>query len=67
MRRSVLALTALLVFAAALLTLPAIAQQQPGPNVQGGVQVGVPAGRGGRAAEPGRGRGRNAGPPAPAP
>jgi hypothetical protein len=63
MRNALIAVAGFVVFAAAWLSTPASAQQTP----DRGVQVGVPAGRGGRAAEPVRGRGRNAGPPAPTP
>ena len=63
MRNFLIASAGVLLFASMLQGVPASAQQEP----DRGVQVGVPAGRGGRAAEPGRGRGRNAGPPRPAP
>src|SRR5688572_17147442 len=68
MSKSLVALAGVLVFVAAIVTGPLTAQQQPTqpPDPDRGVQVGVPAGRGGRAAEPARGR-RGGGPPLPAP
>ena len=56
-------LASVVVFTTAWLLPPASAQQAP----DRGVQVGVPAGRSGPAPESFRGRGRNAGPPKPAP
>ena len=70
MRNPLVALAGISIFTA-MVTAPLAGQQSPAPLPQGdgadrGVQVGVPAGRGGRAAEPARGR-RGGGPPAPAP
>src|SRR5688572_1650423 len=70
MRNPLVALAGISIFTA-MVTAPLAGQQPPAPPPQGdgadrGVQVGVPAGRGGRAAEPARGR-RGGGPPAPAP
>jgi len=67
MRNPLIVLACMIAFAAPILTAP-VAGQQPAP-AQGdrGVQVGVPAGRGGEPAAPVRGRGRDAGPPLPAP
>jgi hypothetical protein len=64
MRNPLIALAGVIVFAAPILTSPLVAQQPA--QGDGGVQGGVPRGRGGEAA-PGRGRGREMGPPAPAP
>jgi hypothetical protein len=64
MRNPLIALAGMIVFVAPILTAP-VAGQQPAAQGDRGVQVGVPEGRGGAA--PGRGRGRDAGPAAPAP
>ena len=66
MTKPFIALAGLLIFLAAIVTPLAGQQQQPAPEPDRGVQVGVPLGRGGRAAEPVRGR-RGAGPALPAP
>jgi hypothetical protein len=68
MRKSLIALVGILLFVAAIVTAPVSGQQQTQPpaDPDRGVQVGVPLGRGGRAAEPVRGR-RGGGPAAPAP
>ena len=63
MRKTVIAAAGLMTFALSMSDRLVVAQQQP----DRGVQVGVPAGRGGQAPESFRGRGRNAGPPKPAP
>ena len=63
MRHALMAVAGLGLFAAASLSPSVAAQQAP----DRGVQVGVPAGRSGTAPESFRGRGRNAGPPKPAP
>jgi hypothetical protein len=62
MRNVLTGVAGFVLFAAVWLTPSVGAQQAPDP----GVQVGVPAGRG-TAPQPARGRGRNAGPPRPAP
>ena len=71
MRNSISALIGLIIFATTLLTTRAVAQQQQPPAqppASGrGLQVGVPETNIGRPTGPGRGRGRNAGPPQPAP
>jgi hypothetical protein len=70
MRNSLVALAGIVIYAA-LVSTQAAGQQPAAPaaapaDQDRGVQVGVPAGRGGRAAEPARGR-RGGGPPPPAP
>jgi hypothetical protein len=65
MRNALIAVAGFVLFAAVWLTPSVIAQQAQTPDR--GVQVGVPAGRDGVAPESFRGRGRNAGPPKPAP
>ena len=64
MRHPLIALAGVFVFVAPIVTGRIAAQQAP-PQEGGGVQVGVPQGRGGAA--PTRGRGRETGPPRPAP
>ena len=64
MRHPLIALAGVFVFVAPIVTGHIKAQQAP-PQEGGGVQVGVPQGRGGAA--PTRGRGRETGPPRPAP
>jgi hypothetical protein len=75
MRRSLILIAGAVIFALPIVTdsgvgaeavMEAAQVQQPQGN-RGGVQVGVPDGRGGRPAGPGRGRGRETGPPQPAP
>ena len=68
MRKSLIAVVGILLFVAAIVTAPVSGQQQTQqpPDPDRGVQVGVPLGRDGRAAEPVRGR-RGGGPAAPAP
>jgi hypothetical protein len=61
MRNPLIALAGVAVFMTPILTAPVIGQEPP-PQGNRGVQVGVPEGRGGRAAEPVRGRGRRTGP-----
>ena len=63
MRNALMAVAGAGLFAAASLSPSVAAQQAP----DRGVQVGVPAGRSGTAPESFRGRGRDAGPPKPAP
>jgi hypothetical protein len=67
MRQSLIGLAGLLLFIAPIVTAPVEGQQQPAPPAEPdrGVQVGVPQGRGGRAAEPVRGP--RGGPALPAP
>ena len=64
MRHPLTVLAGALVFVAPIVTERIAAQQAPAPQGDG-VQVGVPQGRGGAA--PTRGRGRETGPPRPAP
>jgi hypothetical protein len=70
MRRSLIALAGILVFVGPIVTAPVAGQQQQQPTElpepDRSVQVGVPTGRGGRAAEPVRGR-RGGGPALPTP
>jgi hypothetical protein len=68
MHKSLIALVGVLLFVAAMVTAPVSGQQQTQQpaDPDRGVQVGVPLGRGGRAAEPVRGR-PGGGPPLPAP
>ena len=74
MRNSFFAFAGVVVFVGSVVIAPVSGQQPPAQGAQGaqgdqgdrGVQVGVPLGRGGRAAEPARGR-RGGGPPLPAP
>jgi hypothetical protein len=65
MRNALTAVTGFVLFAAAWLTPSVVAQQAQTPDR--GVQVGVPAGRGAAPESFRGGRGRNAGPPKPAP
>lgn len=65
MRKFLVAVGGVLGFSLAWLS-PGMSAQQPPPPDRG-LQVGVPAGRDGVAPESFRGRGRNAGPPKPAP
>ena len=65
MRNAWMAAAGVLFLATVLLSPPMVAQQAQAPDR--GLQVGVPAGRDGVPPESFRGRGRNAGPPKPAP
>ena len=65
MRNALIAVAVFLFVATVWLSPSVVAQQAPAPDR--GLQVGVPAGRDGVAPESFRGRGRNAGPPRPAP
>jgi hypothetical protein len=56
MRNPWIVLAGMIVFAAPILTAPVAGQQPAPPQGDRGVQVGVPAGRGGLPAEPVRGR-----------
>src|SRR4029079_6100225 len=65
MRHVLIAVAGFSLFAAITLSSAVMAQQAQAP--ERGLQVGVPAGRDGVPPESFRGRGRNAGPPKPAP